>query len=166
MPNYESSQAGAEAQKTAEKKTVTRQEYNELITKEKACINRIIEQCVREKNTIYLSLKAKAKGKDSILLYQFFASNSIAQQDAQVREEFRGVWKDIREAIDFFTQDRKKFDAMMFQTELMFGEYIWQCILQYEKANGITAEETGEESAAGEKRSGLFQSLFQKKKRR
>ncbi len=113
-------------------KVYTKQEYTELLNKEKRYIDRIIQAAVKDENTVYLSLKAKSKSNDYIVLYRFFTSNSLRLQTTVNFNEFNSLREQIEYATEYLTPNKKQYETLMTQIETMMGKQIAQSLIKYE----------------------------------
>lgn len=113
-------------------KKYTKQEYTDLINKEKYYIRQIIENAVKQENTVYLSLKAYTKTNNFVEVYRFFTSNSILLQSVIKPTEFNALREQIEYATEYFSQSTKQYDNLMNELDIMMGKHINQCIIKFE----------------------------------
>ncbi len=113
-------------------KKFTKQEYADLINKEKYYINRIIESAVKNEDISYLALKAKTKTNNYVEVYRFFTSNSIFLQQIVTPDNYNSIREQIEYATDYFSESTKQYNNLMNELDIMFGKYINQCIIKCE----------------------------------
>lgn len=111
----------------------TKQEYAEFLKLEKKYIDSIVQNAVRQENVVYLSLKAKSKLNDNVVLYRFFVGNSLLLQTADVQERLNLLREKIEYATESFSQNRKQYNDLTVQLENVMGKYIADCVYKYEE---------------------------------
>ena len=114
-------------------KKYTKQEYYDLINREKKYIDHIVKSVVQNQEILYKSLKANIKENSYETLYRFFVSNTMLLQHVIDKKSFDALREEIEYATDYLSQNRKHYEQLMLQVEKMLGEHIAKALLAYEE---------------------------------
>ena len=125
----------AEKQRIAQlqNKKFSKQDLSDLLDLEKRYIDQIIHTSVQDESILYLSLKAKSKVNDYVMLYQFFVSNSLDIQNIVPKAKFNAVREELEYAVEYLSANKKQYEKVMLQVEEMMGKKISELIIKYEE---------------------------------
>lgn len=114
-------------------KRYTKQDFTDLVNREKRYIDTIIKRIVSTDIRRYRMLRQVVSSGEYAYLYGEFNKSIIDEEEPQIRNTYNSIREEIEYAIDSLSQNRKQADNLIYQIEVMMGKQIYQCLVKYEE---------------------------------
>lgn len=114
-------------------KQYTKQDFTDLVNREKRYIDNIIKKIVSTDRKRYHDLRFQlAYGENYIELYEYFNNQSMFKEDERTKATYTSIREEIEYAVDHLSSSKKQSNELMRQVEVMMGKYIYECFTKYE----------------------------------